>query len=405
MVAWRSNDEIERAAQHLQATFVWLKDDEWPSSGYPRAHVDAVDRDWRIVLSLDPRKLADEYERMHKAAAAVGTNGPLDADFDQTLWHLGAWTGAAADEFKRQVSMMKTFCDDHQLRMLRGVQCVAAAYALATEVRDSYLKLIVATEAAARNAKEESDKEDTKLVWASLANLVSGILSANPASMLTSTLETAVQIGKDVSQRMIEGDDSDQVMDSYRREADGLFQQFGMTLDGLTTEFNGQRVSAEEPTDLYEPLSPQCDVRSPDFRYERFANTVHNPGPVGSVVEEERQKYVVERKAEGSRVSEIEKRLNRGGRAWHDTAWASMSGVVRRRDGSCDGVFQRWETGSSSCHDTRAAVTAKFGPSESASPDSGRRCEYVPGQALRPVHRRPGKVTRICQDTGSLCRR
>ncbi|CAM3993366.1 hypothetical protein KIPE111705_35155 [Kibdelosporangium persicum] len=312
MAGWRSNEQIENAAEHLKATFRWLKDDEWFASGNPREHIDIIPRDVRIVLSLDPQKLADEYERMHKAARAVGTNGDLEADLAESAAHLANWTGDAADEFRRQVKKIETFCDDQQGRILRGLQCVAAAYALATEVRDSYHKLVQATEAAARIAKEDAEKEDTKLYWAILHNLVDGMLNSSPRNFLNQGAVTGVQISKDITQRVIEGDDADQVMAAYRREADGLCESFGNALDRITQDLSGQVQDAADPETLCKPLLPICHVHSPAFRYENFKNEIRGVGPIGPIVAEEREKYLAEKKVDAPGDSEIGRRLGKG---------------------------------------------------------------------------------------------
>lgn len=314
MPEWRTDQEILDAAEHLKATFVWLEEDEGLGGGYPRAHIEGIFRDRDIFLSLDPQRLADEYERIRAAALEVGDNYPAVADLRETIRHLANWRGEAADQFKRQIDKMEIFCDEQQTRILRGLQSVAAAFALATESRDSYLKLIKATEAAARNAKEDAAKEDAKLEAAVLFNVVDGVLGMNPGRLLGVAVVTGVQIAKDVSQRVIEGDDSDQVMESYRREADWLCESFGLSLDRLTKDLHGQTDDAAKPADMYKPLPLICDVKSPEFRYELFENSVRDVGPVGPIVDEERRKYADEKKAEAARVSEIERRLGHGGR-------------------------------------------------------------------------------------------
>lgn len=119
-------------------------------------------------------------------------------------------------------------------------------------------------------------------------------------------------MGKDIADRVIEGNDADQVMNNYRREADLLCQSFGNGLDRVTKDLNEQLSDAAKPSDMYKPLPSICDVDSPDFRYEYFQDKVHDPGPIGPKVEQERQKYVEEKTARAKQESEINRRLNRG---------------------------------------------------------------------------------------------
>ncbi|MCE7004959.1 hypothetical protein LWC34_19315 [Kibdelosporangium philippinense] len=297
---------------HLQATFVWLKEDDgwFGTAEFPREHYYAVDVDTKIVLSLDPEKLADEYDRLSEVALSIGANYPADADLKESIRHLADWKGEAAEAFKRQIDMMETFCHEQQQSVLQGMQCLAAAYAVAIETRNVYYNLVMATEAAARNAKAEEQKEDTKFLWATVFNVASGVLDASAGNLRGTTIDTAVQIGKDYSQRVIEGDDSDQVMETYRRQADELFQSFGMSLDRITKTLGDRAADAEAPSPMHAPLPPICDVRGDAFKYEYFTHDVLRSGPVAEIVADEHRKYLEEKRAE--RDSEIGRRL--GGR-------------------------------------------------------------------------------------------
>jgi hypothetical protein len=308
MGGWRTDKDIEDAVNNLQDRFMAMRDDNFPAAGIPHAQIVGVSRDRDIYLSIDPQQVYDEYQRVYQAALAVGDNYDAVAELRQSIRYLTNWTGAAADEFKKQMDKMEVFCDEQQTRILRGLMGLAATYTVAIEGRGSFYKLLLAAEVAGREEMEDQAKEDAKLQSALLFDIAGGILSGNPKKLLGSPLETLVEMGKDVVDRVIQGNDADQVMDSYRREADWLNEQFGNALDRIRTDLGDQINDAVQPSDMYRPLPLICDVRSPDFRYENFQDTAHSPGLIGPVVEDERKKYAEEKKQQ----SEIDKRMNPG---------------------------------------------------------------------------------------------
>lgn len=180
MDGWIVNKDIYDAALRLENTFTWMLDDELPASGYPKEHIEGIRRDTEIFLSLDPQKLYDEYDRIYRAALAVGDNYDAVAELRQGIRYLTNWTGDAADQFKKQIDKMEIFCDEQQSRILRGLLGVAAVYALAVEGRASFYALLKAAEAAGINEKEKQHKADTKLKVALLFDLAGGFSGATP---------------------------------------------------------------------------------------------------------------------------------------------------------------------------------------------------------------------------------
>jgi hypothetical protein len=126
--------EIDDASLSLENTFTWMLDDELPASGYPKEHINGIRRDREIFLSLDPQKLHDEYGRIYEASLKVGDNYEAVSALRESIRHLNAWTGKAADAFKNQIDKMEIFCDEQQTRILhtqgrrsRGPQCQGEA--------------------------------------------------------------------------------------------------------------------------------------------------------------------------------------------------------------------------------------------------------------------------------------
>ncbi|TCO57271.1 hypothetical protein [Actinocrispum wychmicini] len=310
MVDWKTDEEILGAANTLKDTFVAMLNDEVPASGYPRAEVDGLWRDKDIYMTVDPQKVYDEYNRVFKIALNVGDNYDAVGELRQSVRYLNNWTGDASVAFKKQIDAVEEFCRNVRERMLHGLLGLAATYAVAVQGRATFHALLMATDAAGHNEMDDQKKEDTKLKSALLFDMVGGIMGGSPEKLLHSTLESVVEMGKDFVDRAIEGNSAHEVMDSYRRAADALNDQFRHSIDHITKAFYDQTVDADGPADMVKPLPPKCDIRSPDFRYENFENTVHNPGPIGPSVEDERKKYV----AEKSQQSEIDKRMNPGGK-------------------------------------------------------------------------------------------
>lgn len=305
MADWVTDGQIANAYGRMDSAFNAMEDPNIAPAVMAAKH--AARHHLHCVLALDPAKIRDEYERLFGVAMAVGDNEYAVAKLRLTGAHLASWNGEAADRFKEQITMMEKFCDNQKTRILQALQGVAAVYSIAVEGRASYLSLVEAATNAADNVYENRKTKETGAAITVLGDLVGGIITRDPNSMLRSISGTLVGIAKDILPIAIDDSGSERVADGYRQQADRLCQSMGHALDSVRHFFAAHRDSALTPPRLFTPLPAYCDIRSPDFSYEHFGNSIHNPGPIGPVVEAERRRYIEER---ASHDSEIERRLN-----------------------------------------------------------------------------------------------
>jgi len=260
------------------------------------------------VLALDPEQIDTEYQRLYDAAVKIGDNDRAIGQIRLTSDHLDAWRGAAADQFRLQVTYMEMFCTAEKDLLNEALRSVAAAYAAAVAARRSLLSLLDATADAARNVFDDQKARETQAMVATVANVVKGILDWDPQKPVKSVADALIDLGKDLMPIFLDDSGADQLCDQYTREGERLCQNLGQGYDHIQQTFVNLRDKATQPPELFHPLPAYCDVASPDFSYDRFKDTIHDPGPIGPKVDVERQKYAEEK----AKDSEIDKRLNRG---------------------------------------------------------------------------------------------
>ncbi|HVK25592.1 MAG TPA: hypothetical protein VM677_29885 [Actinokineospora sp.] len=308
---WVSDYDIHMVRQYMQDAVVMMFDEGWLAD-WPGELVDASRRHAEMANSLEPQKIIDEFDRTLLAARTVGGNAEAVAKLRVAASsHLAGWTGEAATAFKEQLSKMETFCDNQQADLLNALQALLAAFGVAVEVRRSYHSLCLATIEAAKHEMDEQDGRDTKFAVALLGDLAKGVLNASPLGLLSGgALETLVDVGTHVHEYLAE-DGADAVVAAYLRGAkqleeelrDGLLSIRSCLLD------HEQRVLKDHAV-LFQTLPSNCDVDSPDFRYESFALAGQDRPTAGGLaprVAAERDKYVNEK---SDRDSPIGRRLD-----------------------------------------------------------------------------------------------
>ncbi|HEU5469460.1 MAG TPA: hypothetical protein VFV67_02315 [Actinophytocola sp.] len=312
MADWRTDDDIHHATNTMQDWFRVMCEEEWDTrSEAVDAAIQQVPNHMNCVTALDPAKIRDDYERLFQAAVRIGDNDLAVAKIRITGTHLAAWTGDAADRFKEQLTVMEVFCDKQQTLVLEMLRGVAAVYTIAVLARESYFSIIEAGTAAAMNVCVQQKAKETEAKISLYADVIKDILGMDAKNLRSGVANVVIDVGKYVATTMIDDGGIDQVANSYRHEADRLCQSLGQALDAIQGDFAKQheKVDNEKPG-LFVPLPAYCDVDSPDFSYERFRDTAHDPGPIGPQVEAERQKYVEEKRTNDT---EIGRRLDHHG--------------------------------------------------------------------------------------------
>lgn len=304
---WPDDLTIRDAHNDMIAQLEKIQDSPPSPSAYGAAH--SSELHLNCVLALDPEKIEAEYHRMFQAQQDLGNPEGALAQIQLTRDHLVAWKGEAADQFRMQLTYMQTFCAIEKDLLGEALRSVAAAYAAAVAARINLHGLLEAAAAAARNVLDGQKTKETQAAVVAIADIVKGVLDWDPRNPVKSVGDAVIDLGKDLATTIFLDDSgADQVCDDYTRRGERLCQELGHAYDHIQRNFVDIRDMANRPPELFRPLPAYCDVASPDFSYDRFKDTIHDPGPIGPDVEAERRKYAEEK----AKDSEIDKRLNRG---------------------------------------------------------------------------------------------
>ena len=322
MADWVTDDQLYDAAERcarklIEMYYDWIGDPKKHERGagnLPLTIIDSLRLDAEDFMFFDPQKLSEEFNRVVELAKQIGSNPKLAQDIAETDAHLVNWTGDAATEFKRRLGAIGEYCDLQQTNILLGAQGLLMAFQLAIHARADYVELAEATIAAAEHEIDEESKRDATAVVSVAESVVESALTFDPKKILAEGASLLVKIGATVIDREIEGNDADVVIENYLRVRNELRDRYGHALDS-TKKFILDRLdgAVQDGQPFKEPLPVYCDVQGPDFRYENFQSTrAGAPGPIEPTVDDERQKYVEEKKQEKERDSEIDRRLNHG---------------------------------------------------------------------------------------------
>src|SRR6266540_3003136 len=155
-VTWRTNEHMAQLAHELGTEITQMLDNETggvpnypplvpggaPSPNPQKMIVDSIVADAVDFMSLEPQKIADEYQRMQSAADATGENGEAKRNLKIALAQIAAnWHGAAAVAFAGQMSNIEEFMDQQEMNLLVAAQAMGTAFGLAVRIRESYCNL------------------------------------------------------------------------------------------------------------------------------------------------------------------------------------------------------------------------------------------------------------------------
>jgi len=322
MADWVTDDQLYDAADRcarklIQMYHDWIGDPSKHPRGagnLPMTIIDSLRLDAEDFMFLDPQKLVEEYNRVLEVAKRIGTNTDLAQDIAETNAHLINWTGDAATQFKRRLGAIDEYCDLQQTNIALGLQGLLMAFQLAVHARADYLELAEATIAAAEHEIDEESKRDAVAVVSVAEAVVESTLTLDPKKILTEGASLLVKVGATAIERQIEGNDADVVIDNYLRVRNEMTRRYEHSL-GFAKRFLQDRLdgAVKDGQPFREPLPVYCDVTGPNFNYENFQSTrAGDAGPIAPTVEDERQKYLEEKKARREQGSEIDRRLNHG---------------------------------------------------------------------------------------------
>src|SRR5689334_13316365 len=174
MVNWRTNEQMAQLAHELGTEMTQMIDNDTgavpdypplvpggaPSPNPQKMIVDSIVADAVDFMSLEPQKIADEYERMRSAADTTGGNEEAKRNLKIALARLSAnWHGAAAEAFAGQMSDIEEFMDSQERNLLLAVQGMGTAFGLAVQIRESYYSLAENTAVACKNVITRQNRD------------------------------------------------------------------------------------------------------------------------------------------------------------------------------------------------------------------------------------------------------
>lgn len=307
----RTDDQVGSAIAEMKDALNAMID----ATGYTGARGAEIDRlvqdDLNVSLSLDPKKIEEEFSRLRKAAFEIGEDAEVIVKVQEAHHMLDGWHGKAANAFRDQLVRIHNFVTVSQYQaVLNALQGLGSLYALAYHMRQNYYDLAVAVRSWANQEIDQQQVRENKLTLSIGKELLLAVLAMNPATAVAAGLTFFVEATAAVTDQSIEGTGVDTVIDAYRDRSIGLRETFESSLNQLTSKIRGdwtESVENESSLEVMKPLPPVTDVSSPEFSYEAFATEEHPPGgPFAQHVEPERERYAQE---EEERESEINKRL------------------------------------------------------------------------------------------------
>jgi hypothetical protein len=307
----RSDDEVGHAIWEMKDAINAMID-ATTMTGARGAEVDAISRDdLTVSMSLDPKKIQEEFDRLRKAAFRVGEDPEPVVWVNEAKHKLDGWRGPAADAFRRHLDRITEFVRETQNQaILNGLQALGALFVLAYRMREDYYNLAKTVTSCANHEIDQERVRDNKAKLAITKELVKTLLAINPAGAVEAGLEFFVEVGATFAEEEIEGTGTDAVIDEYRRLSTTLRESYEFELNQLTAKLQGDwktQVDNEAHLTVMRPLPSYMDVSSPDFNYAAFWTEEYpKDGPFGAQVAAERERYAQEEEAE---ETEINKRL------------------------------------------------------------------------------------------------
>jgi uncharacterized protein YukE len=321
MVNWRTNEQMAQLAHELGTEMTQMLDNEGggvpdypplvpggsPTPNPQRTIVDSLVRDAMDFMSLEPQKVADEYQRMQRAAGATGANEESKRDLKRALARLSAnWHGAAAEAFAGQMSDIEEFMNQQETNLLLAAQAMGTAFGLAVHMRESYCNLAENTIAACRNVlAKQSHDGGPQVSLASGVEIVKAGVKLVDVDTVKKLKDWAIDRFFDAAKgaaekKPVQDTGAAATVDFYVRARDQLRRSFRDGLSQLRDWLNDQHWAyIRKPIPLLVPLPACTDVDSPDFSYGRFFNDHHESGSYAPRVEQERKNYLDEKHPHG----------------------------------------------------------------------------------------------------------
>jgi hypothetical protein len=256
--------------------------------------------DAQLYMSMDPTRLADEYDEIRTAANLNGPSSDPHSIVQAAIVGLEAnWHGKAADAFFEQMNRIQQRITTQHDYTLVAAEAVGMMYAVNVAFRNSCYDLMSKTAVVCAAIADQHAPQPTN--WAKvIVDLVGkaiDVVSA-PKDILGMAIDGILSgIGTATEDKPVAGTDALPVVNGYVEARDQLFTSYENSIGQVHEWIDARRREyAGLDETLPQPLPSTTDVDSPDFRYENFFYDQHaNPGEYAPEVERERQRYVDEK--------------------------------------------------------------------------------------------------------------
>jgi hypothetical protein len=270
-----------------------------------------VQDDLNVSLSLDPKKVSDEFDRLRQAAFKVGENPEPVVWVEDATHKLDEWRGPAADAFRRHLDRIGAFVTGPQNQaILNGLQALGGMFVLAYQMRQQYHDLARAVTSCANYEIGQQQTREDKVKLSIGKEMLLALMAMNPAGAVEAGPVFFVEAGAALEEQSIEGTGADAVIDQYHDKSVRLRQTFEEELNRLTAKLRGDwqtQVENEAKLVVMHPLPSYMNVDSPDFDYTKFWTEEYSPdGPFGKQVADQKERHAQEEDAE---ETEINKRM------------------------------------------------------------------------------------------------
>ncbi|MBE8519369.1 hypothetical protein ILP97_17955 [Amycolatopsis sp. H6(2020)] len=307
MADWKSDDEVRSAADRAARRLIDLFDHEQPDGkwlGSPETYpngggavlLDGMLGDADRVLSLDPQKIIDEFERMKKVGRALDhdTSSDIVDAFRKIDYSVQDWEGDGADAFGRQVSMIQAFLGQQAGYLVRTVESLAILLAASVQARRDYIAVADATGAAVAKALQQHSEADTKTAISVGASVVSAVLGiATGGAWFAATAGVVIGASSAGLQVAVDGDKFGEVAAGYRTAKDKVLRSYEENVRGaLDRVLAAEQDLLGEKNELFAPLPPSITVNSPTFHYGDFASVDRPAAEFDPKVDQEQKKLV-----------------------------------------------------------------------------------------------------------------
>lgn len=299
---WKDESDLHHQAGVVAKKFVALANKEGSFAGPWGSEVlgNTLREDSDQFLSLDPRKIIDEWDRMQAVANKVGVDvsEEVTIELDASEAHLSDWHGSAAEAFKARISEFRSFSGTMHLSTLKTVAALGALLRLAVQAREDFFALASATAGTVDKALEEAEDKQTEFMLKVGNGVAKSVLNmfTDPKGWATAAVENAMDIAVEGAIYAMGGGKTGEIVDNYVRERDRLLRNYEVELDEIAdTLKRAQGHFIAQPFRLLVPMPSCTSVDSPDFRYEHFLSKDQSTDAFGPKVDEERRKRAAER--------------------------------------------------------------------------------------------------------------